>query len=449
MIDGKKLKYVIENIVSEDFNYPLACQILDFFEKHAKTLDDYDTLGEISMIAKHDSLTEKCAHYTYSQSKTREQLYLSRENLIAFYIKRNQPETALFYVEINLKINPNDIKMLMHKASCLSLLGYKDQGDAILEQIKTDDPSLKKEIKSALSGKQFRMGNTAQGIKDFILALKGRNTLFEDKLKLTLWEGGAEPGKTIVINGEGGAGDEIINIRFLDRFKEMGMKPILYSSWHMYRPDLVKLFRRHGYEVTTNHLFFKKGYLWTHMMALPGYMNLEEKDLWSGPYLQPLRQEKNQLNDKNFKIGIKCNGNPYYDQDIYRCIPIDEMVKALPKSASIYYFDKEKTHPDCVNLKDCLETWEDTLDYIDQMDVIVSSCTSLVHAAGAMGKRTIVLASIAEYYVWTSTRTNETTPWYGDHLKVIKQTKIRDWSQPLHRARALVDEYMLESSRHV
>jgi hypothetical protein len=216
----------------------------------------------------------------------------------------------------------------------------------------------------------------------------------------------------------------------------------LYSSWHMYRPDMVNLFKRHGYEVTTNHLFFPKDALWTHMMSLPGYLGLKENQLWTGPYLKPLRQEKNKLDDKKFKIGIKVNGNPHFEQDVYRRIPFDEMMAIMPKDASIYYIDTEKEYEGTISLKNRIRSWEDTLDFIDQMDLIVSSCTSLVHAAGAMGKRTIVCVPIAEYYIWTSTRTNETTPWYGNNLTVLKQTKLRSWKEPLERARELILEEM-------
>jgi ADP-heptose:LPS heptosyltransferase len=155
-----------------------------------------------------------------------------------------------------------------------------------------------------------------------------------------------------------------------------------------------------------------------------------------------LRDPKNKLDSKKFKIGIKCNGNPYFSQDQYRCIPIDELLAAIPKNnnVEIYYFDKEKTHPDTVNLKDKLETWEHTLDYIDQMDVIVSSCTSLVHAAGAMDKRTIVIVPLAEYYIWTSSRTNNTTPWYSDNVTVLKQSRVRSWQEPLAKMTKLVQD---------
>jgi ADP-heptose:LPS heptosyltransferase len=107
------------------------------------------------------------------------------------------------------------------------------------------------------------------------------------------------------------------------------------------------------------------------------------------------------------------------------------MLASLPKEASVYYIDTDKEYEGTISLKNRIESWEDTLDFIDQMDIIVSSCTSLVHASGAMGKETIVVTPIAEYYIWTSTRTDGTTPWYGDNFKILKQTKIRSWKEPL------------------
>lgn len=442
MIDKEKLKYVITNIVKEDYNYPLAWQILDYFEKNAKSIDDYDALGEISIIAKYDDLRLRAAKYTYTHGKTTEQLFASRENLYKIYSSMNDPEKALFYIDLNLKIKPDDEETLLNKAFNISLCGQKEAGEEILHSIKSNNPKTLKNMDYAFSGKLLREGKTALGIKNFIMAFKPRNPLFQDVLKLKFWDGGVYPGKTIVVNGEGGIGDEIINIRFFDWFAKHGMRPILYSSWAKFRPDIVSLFQRHGYQVETISNFLLDNYLWTHMLALPAYMGLTEKDLWKGPYLFPLKQEKNKLESKKFKIGIKCNGNPYFEQDVYRKIPLEKMLGIMPEDAEIYFFDKEKTHPRCINLKDKLESWEDTLDYLDQMDLIVSSCTSLVHAAGAMGKRTIVIVPITEYYVWTSTRTDGTTPWYADNLKIVRQKTPRDWDEPLKEAGKLIREYM-------
>lgn len=444
MIDGNSIKYVVTSLTSKE-KYKEAHALLDFYAENANSIEDYDALGAIALKAQHHKLRLRCAEYVYTRCTTSSQLFAARENLYTCYNTMNYPEKALFYIELNLKLKPNDQETLMNKSFNLALLGKRKEAEDIISNISATDAKSAENIEYALSGKHLREGKTAIGINGFISTFKPKNVLFEDNLKLKFWNGIAQPGKTIIINGEGGVGDELINIRFLNKFKELGMNPILYSSWHMYRPDTVDLFRRHGHNVVTNHLFFNKTDLWTHMMSIPGYMGLTESELWNGPYLTPLRQEKNKLNDTNFKIGIKCNGNPYFEQDIYRSIPIDKLVESLPNNASIYFFDKEKTYPGTISLKDKLITWEDTLDYIDQMDVIVSSCTSLVHAAGAIGKRTIVIVPIAKYYVWTSTRNDESTPWYGDNFKVIEQKTVRSWNEPLARVKELVQGYINES----
>ena len=422
---------VVDYLVSNDKHF-LAHQVLDEFAKKAHTMAEYDSLGAAALRAQHHKLQLKCAQYLYTHSTNTQQLFDARENLYKIYNSLNEPEKALFYIELNLKIKPNDTDTLLQKAFNLALMNRRKEAEDIIQSVAADSEEIAESIEYSLSGKLLREGHTAKGINGFINTFKPTNPLFEENLKLKFWDGGAYPGKTIVVNGEGGVGDEIINIRFLDHLKKLGMKPILYSSWHKYRPDTVDLFRRHGHEVVTNHLFFKKDYLWTHMMSLPGFLGLTEKQLWSGPYLTPLRQEKNRLDDAKFKIGIKVSGNPWFEQDVYRKIPINEMLASLPKEASVYYIDTDKEYEGTISLKNRIKSWEDTLDFIDQMDIIVSSCTSLVHAAGAMGKETIVVTPIAEYYVWTSTRTDGTTPWYGDNFKVIKQTKVRSWKEPLN-----------------
>lgn len=430
MFDGKSLQNVVEALVSKE-KHKQSHDLLDFYATHATCISDFDSLGAAALRAQHHSLRLQCAEYIYTHSTTTEQLFTSRENLYKAYNALTYPEKALFYIELNLLIKPEDPDTLMNKAFNLALMNKRNEAEKIIASVSVTNEKMAESIEYSLSGKLLREGNTAKGINGFISTFKPKNNLFEEQLKLKFWNGGIQPGKTIVINGEGGVGDELINIRFLDHLKNNGMHPILYSSWHMYRPDTVDLFRRHGHEVVTNSLFFKKDYLWTHMMSLPGYLGLTEKELWDGPYLTPLRQDKNKINDPKLKIGIKCNGNPYFEQDVYRCIPIEELIACLPTDASIYYFDKEKTHPGTISLQDKLNTWDDTLDYIDQMDIIVSSCTSLVHAAGAIGKTAIVITPIAEYYTWTSTRKDNRTVWYGDNFYNFKQTKVRSWAEPL------------------
>ncbi len=440
MIDHEKLKYVIQHLIDLD-SFTEARAVLDVLMKKAKTIEDYDAIGASASIALYNEVKLKCALITYTSSTTREQLFSARENLINCYNSMNYPEQALFYVELNLKIKPDDPQTLIYKASSYFLLGREKEAELILENISTDDKELQDKITNSLSSKFFREGKLSTAIINFTDFTKKKNNVFENNLQFKYWDGCIYPGRTLIIWGEGGIGDEIINIRFLNKLKSLGMNPILCSPLYNERRDLAELFKRHGYEIVTNSLFFDKDCLWTHMMSLPGYLGLKESQLWESPYLTPLRKEKNKLNDTNFKIGIKCNGNPYFEQDIYRSIPIEQILEIIPEGASIYYFDMEKEHEGTISLKNKIESWDDTLDYIDQMDIIVSSCTSLVHAAGAIGKRTIVLVPFTKYYVWTSSRNDNSTPWYGDNFTVIQQKVCRSWKEPLEEVKQILLEY--------
>ena len=407
-----------------------AWDLIDFYYKHAKTLHDYDILGYVSLKADKRDTYLACAEAAHSLARTPNEIYTSRINLYKAYNAMNYPEKALFYIEQNLKLDPNDFETIAQKAFNISLAGDKETAEKILEDLSKKNPENSSKLEAAFSGKMLRSGKLAEGVRSFLETFKPKSGVFDETLRMKRWNGIIKPGTKLYIEGEGGIGDEIINIRFLDRLKKLGMDPILYSPGK-YRKDSKSLFERHGYSIITDTYSIDPRCSWVPLMSLPFYLNLEEKDLWKGTYLTPLKQEKNRIQSDKFKIGIKCSGNPYFGQDEYRKIPLEVMLEHLPKEAEIYYIDKEVGHPGTIDLGDRIESWEDTLDFIDQMDCIVSSCTSLVHAAGAIGKTTFVAVPIAEYYIWTTSRRDDSSPWYGDNFHVMRQTKVRDWKEPL------------------
>lgn len=439
-----KLKPVIMDLISKE-QRKLAFQILDFYYDKSDCLYDFEIIGELALKAEYRELYLKCAEHCYSLAVGKLAIKNARINLCKAYNVMNYPEKALYYIGLNIEEDENDTDALLDYSFNLSLQGEKEKAESIIENIKTDDPEREENIKHCLSGRMLRTGDTANGILNFIDTFKPKNTLFEDHLKMTKWVGGIIPEKKIYINGEGGIGDELINIRFLPWLREYGFEPILYSSWSMYRPDLVDVFKRHNHEVIVDYQAIDPEAAWTNMMALPGYMGLTEQELWREPYLFAKKDPKNKLKSDKFKIGIKTSGNPYFAQDAYRSLPTDDILKILPKNAEIYYFDKFDSKPGTIPLCDKIDCWEDTLDFIDQMDLIVSSCTSLIHAAGAMGKTSIVLTPIAEYYIWTSSRKNGSTPWYGDNFYNIKQTKPRCWKEPIDQLYELIQKIKNES----
>ena len=423
-------KTTILNLVAND-KRSTAFDLLDHFFSQTKTLAELDAIGELSLKTEYRDLYLKCAETAYAVALSPEEKYAARSNLIKAYNIMNFPEKALHYIELQLSLTPDDFDMVCQKAANISLLGDKQTSESIIESLLIKYPEKQKELSSMLSGKLLREGKLVEGVQAFVECFKPTHALFETQLNMKRWDGIVRPGMKLYVDGEGGIGDEIINIRFFDKLKRMGMRPILCSPDTKHYRDKNKLFRRHGIEIQNESFSIDTKSPWIPMMSLPAVLGLSENDLWKGPYLKPLRNPKNELPKSRFKIGIKCSGNPYFAQDEYRKIPLDQLLAALPDEADIYYIDKLAEHKGVIDLGDRIDSWEDTLDFIDQMDCIVSSCTSLVHAAGAIGKTTFVAVPIAEYYVWTSSRTDNSTPWYDKNFYVMKQTTLRSWDEPL------------------
>jgi hypothetical protein len=425
------LEPVVMDLIHQD-KRQVVFEILDLYFTQAQTLQDFDTLGYLSLKAEHRDLYLKCAEAAYIRAENSQQLYIARANLYKAYNVMNQPERALFYIDLNLEQTPDDFETQTQKAFNIALTGDRTTSERILLDLIQKHPDRAEDMRSSLSGKLLREGKTAEGILSFLDTFKPKSGKFDDILKMKRWTGAVQPGKTVYIEGEGGIGDEIINIRFFKHIRDLGMKPILYSSWSKFREDTVNLFRRNGFDIITETYSIDRSQLWAPLMSLPGYLNLDESKLWYGSYLRAQNNPANHIKSNKFKIGIKCSGNPYFAQDEYRKIPIDKLLEYLPSDAEVYYIDKEQVKkPGVIDLSSRINTWEDTLDFIEQMDCIVSSCTSLVHAAGAIGKTTFVIVPIAEYYIWSTSSKTTYSPWYGSNFQVHKQVKVRSWDEPL------------------
>ena len=448
----KHIEIVVKKLIDEQ-RQDVAFPLLDFYFDKCTTIADFDFIGMLALKYTHSELAVKCAERSHSLAFTPEELYIARSNLYKAYHSANEPEKALFYAGLNLEKTPDDFETKLSYAEYLKSNGQRSQSEEIVDKLSQREDLNEKQKETLWTSdthRTLRSGQTALGIKKYLHTDKDKTTVF-DLRGMKRWNGVIVPGSKIYVNAEGGIGDAIVNIRFLDHLRRYGMEPILFSNLDRY--DLDNVFRRNGYRVITQEFMIEKNAPWEYLMQLPVSLNVSEKDLWHGPYLRAKRDPKNDLGQKKeFRVGIKCNGNQFFTRDAYRSIPIDEILSVLPEDVHIYYIDTEKTDDRTINLKDQIQSWDDTLDFIDQMDLVISSCTSIVHASGAMGVPTIVYVPILEYYVWTSSRTNNSTPWYGDNFYVYKQTKPKSWKEPIAASieliNTIVNEHYIEWRNH-
>ena len=413
-------------------NKEKANEVLDAMYPYCTTMEQLDAIGYVYTKNRNFKRGLEIALKQLPKAQTSQQMWDCRVNVIRSCLNSNLPEQAIRYINANKVIDPTDQPNLMDEAYSLFLLNRKDEGEQILRSI-IKDPSSKDVLARCtfnLGSYDLRNGNFKLGMRNFLLGGREMEIWGNFSMPNTKWTGQIIPGATVVLMAEGGIGDEIINVRFCKHIEKLGMTAIWYTD----RQDLAKVFTRCGFKTITNKTDIKPEWMWIYSMLTPIYLELDEPDLWDGAYLTPSLGKRR--NTK--KIGIKCSGNPAYDQDLARSIPVNDIVDSIPLEYDIYSFHKDEVidHPRVINWMNANTTWDDTLNKIEEMDSIVSTCTSLVHAAGAMDKRTVVLVPILKYYLWANDK--EKSPWYSDNLTVLHQTKSNEWSDVLLKVKEYI-----------
>lgn len=228
----------------------------------------------------------------------------------------------------------------------------------------------------------------------------------------------------LLICSEGGLGDEIINLRFARDFHERGAKVTITCD-----PSLASVFARApGVSAVVGHAAAPHVYhdFWVPGMSAPRVLEYSYEKLHGEPYLtvDPLsRQKWRRVFESRFsknqrpRIGLRFHGNPRYEHELLRRFNPADLIRAVGPLPWINLQKEESTLG--------LNTWEDTLAVLEQLDLVVTSCTSIAHASAALGKETWVLTPIMPYYIWALP--GERTPWYKS-VRLFRQHRFADWS---------------------
>ena len=244
--------------------------------------------------------------------------------------------------------------------------------------------------------------------------------------------------KSIIISLEGGYGDEIIHARFAQSFKELGAAKVYLAS----APELVSLFQRipgvdgvilRNQANTVAHDFwvpgFSAGWIAGHTFDnFPSkpyiFARSESIDIW-----------KNIIkSDKKLKVGIRWAGNPKFEHQQFRRFPTN-FITNLTKYKDVEFFSLQRDHntiqlPEGItDLQYMLLSWEDTAAAISNLDLVITSCTSIAHLSAAMGKPTWVLVPCLPYHTWTAGAPESTTSPYYDSVKLFRQKKYGKWNE--------------------
>jgi ADP-heptose:LPS heptosyltransferase len=83
-------------------------------------------------------------------------------------------------------------------------------------------------------------------------------------------------------------------------------------------------------------------------------------------------------------------------------------------------------HP-ILPLGNAINDFADTAAVINQLDLIISVDTAVVHLAGALGKRCwVLLPKMHTDWRWLTDRSD--SPWYPGVMRLFRQGVVNDWS---------------------
>ena len=190
------------------------------------------------------------------------------------------------------------------------------------------------------------------------------------------------------------------------------------------------------------------------LCSLPKYLNIkstEEINFFSLKYKNKFDNHI-LLDDKKLNIGIAWSGNKEYFLDTYRSIPF-KYFKNILNLKDINFFklskdlrdeDKDKftLYPNLIDLSK--RSLAEVSDYIKHLDLVISSDTSIIHLAGILNKKSILLLNYNSDWRWFD-GINKTV-WYPS-VQVIKQNKFNSWNEVFIRLKKKLENLKLDKKK--
>ena len=247
---------------------------------------------------------------------------------------------------------------------------------------------------------------------------------------MPLWDG--QTTGTILLNLEGGIGDQLHGARFARDIALRGNKVVVACSGQI--AGIIE--QVEGVSAVVQHEAAFGAYhdAWVPSMTAVLQLGYEFKDISGEAYIPYKKLPKS----RKLRIGIRWKGNPQFEHEQHRVFPSELLFNALKgfdaRFISLQRDTGEDERPDWVETVP-LSHWGMTRDAIAGCDLVISSCTSVAHLAAAMGKETWIVVPLLPYYLWADMQ--PTTPWY-DKVRLFRQEKYGDWEAPFKQITELL-----------
>lgn len=263
------------------------------------------------------------------------------------------------------------------------------------------------------------------------------------------WTGEDISGKTLLIQGEQGHGDNIQFIRFALDLKSRGAKLKLKTT-----QGLIPLFNNpsvfegvYNYDEDPGEFDY-----WVPIMSIPGILGVTLKNLprhvsYLAVSLDAQQQWLQKLGPKTkMRIGFSWSGRRDTWLNQHKGMPFETMLDLIKQHPEYEWISLQSDATKQENQQLCdtgvrlfpgtIQNFLDTAALIMAMDVVLSVDTAVAHLSAALGRPTwIMLNWFATCWRWLTVR--EDSPWYST-ARLFRQPTMGDWPSVIKK----VEQYL-------
>lgn len=262
------------------------------------------------------------------------------------------------------------------------------------------------------------------------------------------WQGEDISTKTILVHTEQGNGDAIQFARFLPSLAKRCKRLIIVC------PEQLRLFFKtiSGVDEVRlpGNIAGDSFDVFSPIMSLPGMMGIDLDNLptqvpyWSIP---PEVVVPKLTSQKKPKIGLVWTGSPSQKINHHRSIKLETMLSLAEFENAEFYSlqlplskqDKQQLEKNkIINLEQEMVSYAHTGALLQQMDLVISVCTSVAHLSASLGKPTWVLLSSYSDWRWLDNR--EDSPWYPQ-VRLFRQQRVNDWSDVVDNVKSALNSH--------
>ncbi len=352
------------------------------------------------------------------------------------------------YLEKAVQLEPANPSILVNYCLVLWHQGRLDDIIAICSRLIDANPNDNEaRLNRALA--LLKKGIFAEGWPDYEARRHTRSNFSQRPYQFVPWQGQPLRGKTLLVCGEQGLGDEIMFASCLPDVIETGARCIIECS-----PRLETLFRRsfpaavvHGALQTSGDTSWLDEFGSVDFQIAAGSLPaMFRKQLADFPrhegYLQPVpaRTEywaaRLQALGTGPKIGIAWRGGTVYTRGALRSLDLRILTPLLQrKDVHFVSLQYDATIAEVSNVARAqgfdLCHWPDAVDDLDEtaalmpaLDLVITVCNAGMHLAGATGRPT--WAMVAAVPDWRYLEKGDSLPWYPG-VRMFRQSGPGEW----------------------